>query len=261
MREIPHYGQLYNTCGLSSLLMIANPENSNLQYLLDEICEYLGVSTTFNRALNWQLACGYLLLKMSFSRILGYQLRKNFGTIYDNYKILLENQIRQKIQYHKDRENKKTVSNLNTFLEHRIIRKKTLRLFMDDMKTNLELKLLAFLFGGKFIKNNDSNDGTGCHIFKKNNKKTRKRLMEMIDDGLMLGLFNHWMAVRNLEKNDQSQHVITINDPLRNRESILLSEIDENHRFYHYRFDLNLQKKMDRKIRRACNLRKYPKIP
>lgn len=261
MKEIPHYGQLYNTCGLSSLLMISNPENSNLQYLLDDICEYLGVSTTFNRALNWQLACSYLLLKMSFNRILGYQLRKTFGTNYDNYKILLNNQIRQKIYFYEDRENKEIVSNLNTFLDSRIIRKKTLRVFMDDMKTNLELKLLAYLFGGKFINNNNSNDGTGCHFFKKKNKKTRKRLMEMINDGLMLGLFNHWMAVKDLRKNDQNEYIIAINDPLRNRNFILLNEIDENHRFYHYEFNSSLQKDMDKKIRRALHLRKYPKIP
>ena len=262
MRDIPHYRQLYNTCGLSSLLMISIPEkNGNLQYLLDDICKIIGVSTEFNRTLNWQLACGYLLLKMSFSRILAYQLRNSFSEDYSNFKILLKNQIMQKKKFYSNSQNSQMVFCLNTFLQRRIIRKKTLRIFMDDMKTNLELKLLAYLFGGRFIPNKDSNDGTGCHYFKKKKKKEINKIKEMIDDGLMLGLLNHWMPVKDIYKNDEDEMFLSVNDPLHNRKSILLNNIDNNYRFYHYKFDIELQEKMDMNVRRALNLYKYPKNP
>jgi hypothetical protein len=241
--------------------MVSNPEkNSNLQYLLDDICELIGVSTEFNRSLNWQLACGYLLLKSSFNRIIGYRLRKEFNYDYMNFKILLNNQIEQKANFYSNKGDLRIESALKTFMEHRIIRRKTLRVFMDDMKTNLELKILAFLFGGRFIPNEKSNDGTGCYTFKKKNKKTVMKLDELINDGLILGLFNHWIAVKNVFKGENGDFIIDINDPLHDRKNILLNDINENYRFYHYDFDEELQKKMDKIVRRALHLRKYPKI-
>ncbi|MHA1270935.1 MAG: hypothetical protein ACTSPY_14165 [Candidatus Helarchaeota archaeon] len=261
MRDIPHYRQLYNTCGLSSLLMISIPEkNGNLQYLLDDICKLIGVSTEFNRSLNWQLACGYLLLKISFNRILGWHLRKEFGIDYYNFKILLNNQIFQKIQISEAKGDIKKVSALNLFLKRRIIRKKTLRVYMDDMKTNLELKLLAYLFGGRFIPNTNSNDGTGCYTFKKKNKKDLKFINEMIDDGLILGLYNHWMPIKDIYKNDQNSYVLSVNDPLGNQKVIEMNRLTQDHRFYHYKFDPNLRDQMDTIVRRALNLKKNPKI-
>jgi len=261
MRDIPHYRQLYNTCGLSSLLMLANPEkNGNLQYLLDDICKLIGINPEFNRPLNWQLGCGYLLLKMSFNRVLGWHLKKEFGDDFSNFKLLLANQLYQKLLNYENKQDLKMVSIINTFFKRKIIRKKLLRIYMDDMKTNLELKLLAYFFGGRFIPNEDSNDGTGCYIIKKKNKKSVKKIDEMVNDGLMLGLFNHWMAVKNIYQNEQNKFILAINDPLGNRKDIEFDKITVDYRFYHYKFDSGLRDKMDMVVRRALKLRKYPKI-
>ncbi|MHA1253691.1 MAG: hypothetical protein ACTSRP_27235, partial [Candidatus Helarchaeota archaeon] len=258
----PHYRQLYNTCGLSSLLMISIPEkNGNLQYLLDDICRLIGVSVEFNRELNWQLACGYLLLKMSYNRLLSWHLRNEFKEEFSHFKIILKNQIYQKLELYEKKQDRKMVSALNLFLKHRIIRKNTLKAYLDDMKTNLELKMLAYLFGGRFIPNNNSNDGTGCYVFKNKNKKDVKKIDEMITDGLMLGLYNHWMPVKNIYKDENNNFVLAVNDPLGNKKSIPFNSITQDYRFYHYKFDPKLRDKMDQIVRRALNLRKYPKNP
>ena len=262
MRDIPHYEQLYNTCGLSSLLMLAMPEENKLQYLLDDICKLIGVSTEFNKALNWQLACGYLLLKMSFNRVLSYQLRKVFNYDYGTFKIILKDQIAQKIALYTKKQDTKKLTCLNMFLNRRVIRKDTLRIFMDDMKTNLELKMLARFFGGIFIPNPNSMDGTGCYTFPKRTKKDVKFLRQLIDDGLMLGLFNHWLPIKDIYKdNDNNDFILTVNDPLKSQERILFSNLTDHHRFYSYKFDPKLQEEMDEFVRRALNLRKSPKIP
>jgi len=255
MREIPHYGQLYNTCGLSSLLMIAIPEkNGGLHRLLDDICKVIGASTEFNKELNWQLACGYLLLKASFNRTLAWHLRKLFDYDYYNFKILLNNQLTEKVQYHTNKMDFKTVSALNTFFKAKIIKKPALKTYLDDMKTNLELKMIALLFGGIYMPNAESTDGTGCYTFDKKKKKDLETLNEMINDGLMLGLFNHWLAVKDLYKDEENNFVLAINDPLKSTNKIKFNDLTSSHRFYHYKFDQKLQKQMEEVVRKALKL-------
>ena len=145
---------------------------------------------------------------------------------------------------------------MRDFLDHQIIKGKTLRTYLENVKTNLELKMLAYLFGGRFNPDPSSSDGTGCYIFTQSSETDIFTLKTIIDDGVILWLAYHWAAVKDLSQNKDDKWILVINDPNGTQKRLLFTQLNANYRFYSYKFDRNLREEMDTLIRSALNLQK-----
>ena len=122
-REIPLYTQLTNTCGLSSLLMIAKPEGNSLELLLSDIATKMRVESYFDGAIAWQNAEAYLLLKSCFNRSLAYHLRKEFGDEYAYFKMILIQQLEDRMNQFAALKDPNKVRDLKLLINKGIVRK------------------------------------------------------------------------------------------------------------------------------------------
>ena len=126
--------------------------------------------------------------------------------------------------------------------------------YLFEMKTNLELKMLAFFYGGEFIPF-PSNDGTGAlWLDGKDNKEKLQTLYQRVPDGLLIGLGYHWLAVQGMEEIKKNTYDFLIHDPNGEKRMVSSSKIETNFRFYAFKFDVTKRQKMDTVVRRALKL-------
>ncbi len=255
-RDIPLYTQLTNTCGLSALLMIAKPEGNSLEILLKDIVNKMRLEPYYQGKIGWQLAEAYLLLKSCFNRSLGYYLRNAFADEYSYFKMILFQQLEDRMHAFSLLKNQKSANDIRLYLRKGIVRKTTLYEYLFEMKTNLELKILAYFYGGHQILF-PSPDGTGCIFLDgKDNKKKLQILYQHVPDGIIIGLGHHWLAVQGMRPIKKNKYEFIIHDPQGKRRIYSSEKIEKNFRFYIFQFDLEQRKKMDKIIRRALKLPK-----
>ncbi|TFG05271.1 MAG: hypothetical protein EU536_02510 [Promethearchaeota archaeon] len=255
-RDIPLYTQLTNTCGLSSLLMIAKPEGTSLSHLLEDIATRIRVESYFEGPIAWQNAEAYLLMKSCFNRSLAYYLRKEFGDEYAYFKMILLQQLEDRLNQFLVLKDHQKVRDLRLFLQRGIIRKNAFYEYLFEMKTNLELKMLAYFYGGHQILF-PSPDGTGCLFLDgKDTKDKLTTLYQHVPDGIIIGLGYHWLAVKGMEPVKKHQYNFIIHDPNGERRLVSSENIEKNFRFYAFHFDTNKQVQMDQIVRRALKLPK-----
>ncbi len=253
-RDIPHYHQLPNTCGLSSLLMVSKPEGNTLETLLTDISNRIQFGT-YTSALSWQVVASYLLLKCCVNRSLGYHLRRNFREEFNYFKIIMFHQLEELLQKRlKSKFNNSLV--LPLFRKRGIIRRELHDEYLFNMKTNLELKILAFLFGGsQLIYPNP--DGTGCIVLDgSDHEKKLEILFQYVPEGVLLGSGYHWVAIQGMERVNSTSYKFTIHDPMGSRRTMTSQNVGLNNRFYLFIFDSLKRKKLDLIIRRALRLPK-----
>jgi len=272
-RNIPHFPQLTNTCGLSSLLMIAMPKGTSLEPLLTTIAKRMGDLAYWNSlglgdlrawirqdmkgeqlSLFWQVASAYLLMKTCFNPILSSQLQQQFPDEYDYFKMILMQQLEDRRSSYIKMNNRQAAMNINYFLKTGIVRKIPLQEYLFEMKTNLELKMLAHLFGGE-QKLFPSPDGTGCIFLDgKDDKKKLETLYQHVSDGIIIGLGYHWLAVQGMEQEKKNQYNFIIHDPMGQRKIVPIDKIESNYRFYVFHFEDSNRLKLDTLIRQALHL-------
>ncbi|NVM52600.1 MAG: hypothetical protein HWN66_02770 [Candidatus Helarchaeota archaeon] len=255
-RDIPHYTQLTNTCGLSALLMIARPEGNSLELLMKDIATKMRVDPYYEGPFGWQNAAAYLLMKFCFNRSLTYHLRKNFQDDYNYFKMILLHQLEERMNVFQELQEKQKVIDMRFFLKKGIVRKTALYEYLFEMKTNLELKMLAFFYGGTQIIF-PSEDGTGCIFLDgKDNKTKLKTLYQHVTEGIIIGLGYHWLAVQGMEQVNRNHYQFLIHDPKGQKRTVSSEKIERNFRFYAFQFDAEKRKKMDIIVRRALKLPK-----
>ncbi len=253
-RDIPLYTQLTNTCGLASLLMIAKPESDSLAVLLTDVMNRMRVEPYYQGRIGWQLAEAYLLMKFCFNRSLKYYLRKRFNDEYDYFRMILLQQLEDRRNTMLAIGNLKTASAIQLYLRKGIVRKTTLYEYLFEMKTNLELKMLAYYYGGEQVLY-PSPDGTGCiYLDRTDDKKKLEILYKQVPDGILIGLGYHWLAVQGMEETKKNKYDIIYHDPKGSKKSVPSDKIEKHFRFYMFKFDLNKRKQRDAIIRRALQL-------
>jgi hypothetical protein len=254
IRDIPHYTQLTNTCGLSSLLMIAKPEGNSLASLLQDLATKIRVESYYEGPLGWQIAEAYLLMKCCFHRSLKYHLQKNFMDEYAYFRMVLLHQLEERKYTFVNINDLKSARDIDLFLKKGTVRKQALYEYLFAMKTNLELKMLAFLYGGTQILF-PSEDGTGCIFLNgKDDNKKLETLYQSVPEGIIIGLGYHWLAVRGMEQIKKHRYNFFIHDPKGEKRTVSSDQIEKNFRFYLFKFDMAQRKKMDVIVRRALNL-------
>ncbi len=254
--DIPHYQQVTNTCGLSSLLMIAKPEGTSLELLLNDIVNKIRIDPYYEGSIGWQLAEAYLLMKMCFNRSLAYYLRNNFHEEYRHFKIILLQQLEDRLNAYLVLKEHAKVADIRLFLKKGLVRKTAFYEYLFEMKTNLELKMLAFFYGGQQILF-PSPDGTGCLFLNgKDDDEKLKILYQHVPNGIIIGLGYHWLAVQGMEEISKNQYNFIIHDPTGEKHTVSSETIESNFRFYAFQFDAAKRQQMDHVVRRALKLPK-----
>ena len=278
-RPIPHFPQLTNTCGLSSLLMISIPQGTTLEPLLTDIAKRMGDTAYWDSfslsnlrfllkgsangvqlSLFWQTACAYLLMKACFNPLLSSHLQQEFPDEYDFFKAILLQQLEDRGNSFKAQKKTQAASNIAYFLKTGVVRRTPLQEYLYEMKTNLELKMLAYLFGGTQILF-PSPDGTGCIFLDgKDDKKKLETLYQHVADGIIIGLGYHWLAVQGMEPDKKAQYNFIIHDPLGAKKVVSSERIQSDFRFYVFQFDAAKRAAMDSLVRQALHLPQKKKI-
>ncbi|MHC1590461.1 MAG: hypothetical protein ACXQS8_00070 [Candidatus Helarchaeales archaeon] len=259
-RELALFGQILNTCGLAATLMMLNPEKTRIATLLDDICVRIRLDPEEHRPINWQIACGYLLLKAMKNELLLDRLHSELADVIDYHAAMLENQIlekRQRASKHFNVELKRATA---MYLKHGVVQKILLMDYLNDYKTNLELRILNALFGATSVLF-DSTDGTGSLIIDSISqfKKNFSLLNECVENGLLLGLPGHWVAVKSITK-EKKEYAIQVHDSRSGVRTISISKSKGRFmaRFYAFKYSPEKQLEMEALIRKALRLRKNP---
>ena len=228
--KIPLYSQMGGSCGLSTFLMLINPErNLQLRMFLDKLYENIKFLKKKQKdEFKWSIAVDYLLIKAVFSSALRDYLSSKDSDIVDFYFPIKRYELKDYLLIH-----------------HGLVNKKVFNYHLHKWKTNNDLKILFYLFGGKFhAQPQEYPDGTGSFYFEEGDDKVSK--IEAVREhlskssefetyciALNIGSY-HWVAVSSI-LNDNS---ISINDPSGGRNFLTIKRLSSKFRFYFFSYDL-----------------------
>lgn len=259
--------------------MISIPEGTSLALLLTDLAKRMGDTTYWTSmglsnlqllakgntngvqlSLFWQTACAYLLMKACFNPLLSSHLQQEFPDEYDYFRAILLQQLEDRGNSFSAQHNTQAASNIRYFIKTGVARRTPLQEYLFEMKTNLELKMLAHLFGGTQILF-PSPDGTGCIFLDgKDDKKKLETLYKYVADGLIIGLGYHWLAVQGMEPDKKNQYNFIIHDPLGTKKVVSSERIQSDFRFYAFQFDAAKRVAMDALVREALHLPKKKRV-
>ncbi len=250
---IPSYKQLPNACGLSTFLMLINPEeNSSFKQFLSNFYAKIHflvpkLSISLRNELGWAVALNYLLLKSLGRNDFNDHLNRSLD-IFEFYSITTQNILQSG--------NKKELKQLPelfselffSFFENFLINPYVFSKSLFMMRTDLDLKILFSLFGGVFFpQEQESADGTGALYFTKNDFKIKivdhklsilkTHLLNSKNDNIpciALNLSAHWVAVNSVDDKK-----VYFNDPSSGRTNKIKinKHIPERYRFYLFSYD------------------------
>jgi hypothetical protein len=233
---MPFYGQLPNCCGLSTFLMMINPEKYRgfkifLNHLYEKI-EFLN-----NQKINeykWTIAINYLLLKSVGYNIIRDFIYKKDPELVDYYMPII----------HFDIANEQ-------FSIDNLVKASFFNRYLYTMKRDKDLKILFYLFGGIYHEQEQEiSDSTRSLYYTKKDFKEKafiKRKTKIMIDHLLnntgdkkpsiaLNVGYHWVAIQSIKEN-----TLYIHNPLsRNLKTMTINKrIPERYRFYLFSYNEN----------------------
>jgi len=251
----PSVKQTLNTCGLASMAMIFLHHAPFIKEFLLKVDERIlqrpgtGKSAVLEPVPRREedeaiiSALGYLLLKAANSRRLRFLLSKATNPFdYDDFRISIQLMLGTT---EAERELKKNpeLQTLFKLYQGGIIRKKFLRFYLSRFKTQLELKMLAALFGFKFVPY--ATETMGNLYFENHDDMDRADKIDFIRqrfaDGQHAVLLGHgqlhWMVPHTLYENGNEKYVLEINDPLGGSTLMPVEKLDHTYIFYFFKFN------------------------
>ncbi len=254
------YGQMDNTCGLASLLMILQPESHGIAEYLARwwggVKNVTKVAETPQVEFNWQRVLNYILLKALWhARLRPYALEKlgEFADdIYADYDFRIQEGFRSLLA----REGPRGMFLKNSFESTGAVCDPLLQGHLNLMKKDSELKILYLFFGGKFHHHYDANQPTGAISFTREEVKNVtgkefQKKINILEDAvkknykILLGLGHHWMVVKTIKSFEEippsnnefkaipRNYFFYVLDPEVKKEKTLpFKRIGENYLFY-----------------------------
>jgi len=237
--SLPLYSQLPNCCGISTYLMLINPEkNLHFKKVLNSIYSKIRFLKKEKKPeFKWSVVLDYILLKSVGKNILRKYLYRKIPNIVEYYMPII----------HFDVKNE-------GFSNNNLVSRYVLRKSLFTMRTDADLKILFYLFGGRFYpQEQEISDGTGGLYFTKRDFEGEhqhyKTKLNIMKDHLQqkkhnqipsiaLNMGHHWVAIQDVEvQND----LLVINNPLGGRHTYQIrNSIPDYYRFY--LFDYNPEK-------------------
>ncbi|MBD3187215.1 hypothetical protein GF325_10330 [Candidatus Bathyarchaeota archaeon] len=247
-KEYPHIRQTLNTCGLASMGMIFLYHSPEIEDFLIRMykSKYMYNSRKkapverHNEAIIWSQ--GYLLLKTARSRKLGNWVSR-LASEYDymDFKIgidlFLDGKVTKRIQAKYP-----DLSTIIKYFRSGIIRKRFMRYYLDQFKTQIELRILALMLG--FSYKPYPGDVMGNLYFMKGEQGVEEKLSFLEDifndekSSALLGHGqSHWMVPHAINYGDKNKApTIAINDPMGSKPRIPVNRLDNSYIFYFFEY-------------------------
>lgn len=233
---LPLYSQLPNCCGISTYLMLINPErNLHIKRFLDKIYSKIYFLQKEKRPeFRWSVVLDYILLKSVGNNILRKYLKRKIPNLVDYYMPIILFDVKD-----------------SNFSENNLVNPYILRKSLYTMRTDADLRILFTLFGGNFYpQKQEISDGTGGLYFTKEDfrgenplytsklRLMKAHLMKRNDlqiSCIALNMGHHWVAIQDVEVQNG---LLIINNPLGGRHTHHIgSSIPDYYRFYFYDYN------------------------
>ncbi len=259
------YGQMDNTCGLASLLMILQPESHGMAEILTRWWEGVKNLTkakeTPQSEFNWERVLNYILLKTLYHPRLRHYVEEKLGDYADVNFADFDFRIQEILKRICAREGPRGMFLKNCCESAASVCDPLLQLHLNIMKVDPELKILFNLFGGKFQHHYEAKQPTGALNFTRAEVRdsSSKEFQDKItilekavqnNHKILLGLGHHWMAVKTIKafeedstppgdpKAARRNYFAYVLDPeVKQAKTLPFQKIGENYMFYIFEQD------------------------
>jgi len=232
---LPMYEQLSNCCGISTFLMLINPEKNNeFKAFLDNTYEKISfLNKQTRKEFKWSVVIDYILLKSIGNNLLKKFLNERVPDIVNYYMPIIHFKLKDK-----------------KFSNNNVVTRRILKKSLHTMREDTDLKILFNLFGGNYFpQEQETYDPTRALYFTSKdffpNDSGLNKKLDLIKNHLLsennsnipciaLNFGYHWVAVNSIE-ND----ILGINNPLGSSPSRkqITHRIPENYRFYLFNYN------------------------
>lgn len=217
---------------LSSFLMLINPEkNAQLRTFLNGFYENIKfLKKTQLDEFKWSVVVDYLILKSIFDQDLKNHIRSKDPDIIDYYFPIKLYELKS-----------------YPFSRNGLLTKNVFNYHLHKWKTNNDLKILFYLFGGTYYPQPQKfPDGTGSLYFETNSNSEAETKLEEMKTHLKMSNDNesfcialnirsfHWVAVNSI----LDDNCVLINDPNGGQIKLKVDRISSQNRFYLFSYDL-----------------------
>lgn len=260
--DMPFFRQFPNACGLTSLLMILKPASRKIDELLnygwDKVGAMFGASPKETQEFHWQRILEYLLTACTQHPAIRAYLEKEYPDFTENIRPWLQFALLGEKAQVANAARPNLLQN-DTLIMQRV----------RTMKHDVELKILAFLFGCHFIPWEKCTDGTGAVFFSRDELLEKRKGHEagpveeklafikkgITGEGLVLwGASYHWLAASDLRE-DEGHQVLFYHDPMGGgNHSINVTAFRETDRFYVFKFDAKLLEEHESLVKQAFDI-------
>ncbi len=238
--------------------MLINPEsNEGIKSCLNELYNKLEFFVFRSpRVINsldeykWSVVLDYLLLKTLGENPISMYLYEHIPDLIDVYKVETSNRLQNKLDRQLRRLPQSFSDFYNTFFEANLVNPYVLESNLYSLRTDLELKILFSLFGGKFLYQQlDGEGGTGSIYFTKKevqigSESEKKKILTLEnhlkqEDGnnfnrIALNLGSHWVAVQSVSEADGVVYNDSIPGKTRN---VKIKRLTESNIFYLFNYE------------------------
>ncbi|MHA1892043.1 MAG: hypothetical protein ACTSYS_13705 [Promethearchaeota archaeon] len=211
---LPMIRQVFNSCGISSILMAIKPNknpslDSFLRKLEKKITKKLKISTfKYDFQDRIQFSVAWLLLHLMFEKQNILSDFNNGHIELENVQSLLISKFDEMLVYQQARGNKKIKRDLEKFLESRDISLNFLESYLGEHKTDAELKVLGAIFGLFFSPINPEDGGNPLGTIYDLNPREPEIYIKKIDtlgrfinEGAVITNYEyHWLTLREIGK-------------------------------------------------------------
>jgi hypothetical protein len=283
---MPLIHQVYNSCGISSILMALKPDknkelDSFFRKLDKKLSKALKISTDrydFQDRVQFEATWLILLVLFKETDILD-QLAPMLPDI-DNFKPLLESTFDEMIIYQKTKGNTGVAKDRESLIKSGSITLNFLESYIEEQKTDAELKLLGALFGFVFDAIPEEIGGSALGYITDLDPKKPEEYMKKIEvlvnhvsHGSVLANYEyHWLALReigtcladfkqqeakceSIDEITSTPHYFKFNNPLSGQVmSLTKAEILTKYHFYNFDFKLDVQKRFLEILKNRLNL-------
>lgn len=249
----PLVRQTMNTCGLASLAMnLLHHSRPAEQFLLDLYAAKHAARQDARGDREWQRGAshdpailwseGYLLVKARFSRRLANWFARNGDPfVHEDFKIGFDMLLESMAAREAKREAR--LATAIKHLRHGTIRRIFVNRYLEHFKTQLELKILAAMFGFEFVPYTGDTMG---NLFFENGDRPGGDKIEFMrdmfarpDHAAIVGHGqSHWMVPHTLLKGGPNgqEFALWINDPLGGSHVIPIKRLNHAYLFYFFKF-------------------------
>lgn len=231
--DLPIYSQLPNCCRLSTFLMMINPEkNTQFKVFLEDLynqLEYLNNQPI--QEYQYSISINYLLLKSIGNNLIKEFIRKKDEDLVEYYMPIIDFDISNE-----------------QFSTDNLVRRRLFNEYLYTMKRNEDLKILFYLFGGKYYnQEQEIADPTRSLYFSKRdfkNKTSYEYKRKIIEDHfkncsevrkpcMALNISYHWVAISAIKED-----ILYIHNPLSSKlQTRNLKNLTESCRLYLFSYN------------------------